>query len=47
MFCDEEYESVLKYIPVYWLSLERCINRVLIRIVSVLCLVSPCLSGAK
>lgn len=28
-FCDQEYQKVLKHISVRWLSLERCVDRVL------------------
>ena len=28
-FCDQEYQKVLKHISVRWLSLERCMDRVL------------------
>ena len=28
-FCDQEYQSVLKHLSVHWLSLERCVGRVL------------------
>ena len=28
-FCDQDYQSVLKHISVHWLSLERCIGRIL------------------
>ena len=28
-FCDQEYQSVLKHIYIRWLSLERCIGRIL------------------
>ena len=28
-FCDQDYQSVLKHISVCWLSLERCIVRIL------------------
>ena len=28
-FCDQDYQSVLKHISVRWVSLERCIGRIL------------------
>ena len=27
MFCDTEYEAVVKYVSVRWLCLERCLDR--------------------
>ena len=28
-FCDQGYQSVLKHVSVHWLSLEKCMNRIL------------------
>lgn len=33
-FCDQEFKTVLKHLSVRWLSLERCLNRILSKLPS-------------